>query len=77
MTLKAHYKELFSINESNFNLVKLKYSELSNKLGIENRCGDSVDILSVKPIDYGIVNKKIQDFRENSTEILIKMLEKE
>lgn len=50
---------------------------LSNKLGIENRCGDSVDILSVKPIDYGIVNKKIQDFRENSTEILIKMLEKE
>ncbi len=38
MTLKAHYKELFSINEFNFNLVKLKYSELSNKLGIkENR----------------------------------------
>lgn len=35
MTLKAHYKELFSINESNFNLVKLKYSELSNKLGIK------------------------------------------
>ena len=35
MTLKATYNELFSLNKDIFNLINLKYSELSKRFGIK------------------------------------------
>lgn len=35
MTLKAKYEELFGLNESTFDLIKLNYNELSKKYGIK------------------------------------------
>lgn len=47
---------------------------LAKRLGIEHRWGNLQDIFSIEDIDYEIVNKKIEEFRDTSTKILIKMI---
>lgn len=50
---------------------------LSQKLGIENRWGNSNKDISFEPINYEVVNKKMKEFREDSLSILLKMIKED
>ncbi|MSA01719.1 hypothetical protein GKG47_15760 [Lactonifactor sp. BIOML-A3] len=53
---------------------KSRVLSLANRIGVQENCGDEVDVLNYKKINYAIVNDNLQSFREESISILTKML---
>lgn len=47
---------------------------LAERLNITDHCGDTIEISQYTPIQYDLVNKKINEFRETSSQILLSML---
>lgn len=54
---------------------KSRVLSLANRLGLLDYCGDEKDPCQMLPIDYQIVNKKVESFREHSIAVLKEMLE--
>lgn len=53
---------------------KSRVLSLANRIGVQGNCGDEIDVMKYKKIDYAIVNENIESFREESISILTKML---
>ena len=47
---------------------------LANRLGVEDRCADQKDINTYESINYGPVEEKLQQFRQESVAVLTEML---
>ena len=48
---------------------------LAQRLGVEDRCADKMDIGNYRPIDYQKVEEKLRTFREESISVLTEMLQ--
>lgn len=53
---------------------KSRVMSLARKLGVLDHCGDQWDGITYQPVDYSCVNKKVEDFRKSSIDILKGML---
>ena len=47
---------------------------LAQRLGVQNQCGDQMEIEAYQPVDYVQVEEKIRTFREESLSVLAEML---
>lgn len=47
---------------------------LADRLGLSGNCGDNVNVAQYQRIDYPEVNKRVVQFREESTNVLVEML---
>lgn len=54
---------------------KSRFLSIADRLGLMDQCGDRKNISDYHKIDYGIVNSKVQSFRNYSIKILKDMLE--
>lgn len=66
-----YHKELMYYNRAH----KSRMSSLATILGVEDKCGDSLNVKDYLPINYVDVEKRINEFRGKSEEVLQKMVE--
>lgn len=78
MTASYHgmlYSLYFNKQFAYFNRAhKSRMNTLSKKLHVADRNGEEYDVMTMNPIDYSIVNKAIEDYRNESTECLKEFL---
>ena len=55
---------------------KSRMNTLAKRLGVQNREGSEYDIIQMKPINYSLVNAAVEEYRNNSIQILKDMLGK-
>lgn len=53
---------------------KSRVLSLANKLGLSEQCGDTIQIETYKKIDYLKVRRNVNEFRNESTQVLLDML---
>lgn len=55
---------------------KSRVLSLANRLGLSEQCGDRIQIEAYKKIDYSKVRKNVNEFRNESIQVLLDMLKK-